>query len=145
MNKTIGIIMLAIAGLMILNVGLISAHGSNPVSGIVTDGTTGAPIEGAAIVLAYTITGLLAGAQTFIASAAGYESETVGIEVSDEHRVSINFTLQPSGKELKAEELEVEQEKVSRLGLVVGTSVSSHPPHPPALPLSLTLAPSPPP
>ena len=113
MKKTIGIIMLAIAGLMILNVGLISAHESNTVSGIVTDGTTGAPIEGASIVLAdtagsasastddsgaYTITGLLAGAQTFIASAAGYESETVGIEVSDEHGVSINFTLQPSGK-----------------------------------------------
>ena len=116
MKKTIGIIMLAIAGLMILNVGLISAHESNTVSGIVTDGTTGAPIEGASIVLAYTITGLLAGAQTFIASAAGYESETVGIEVSDEHGVSINFTLQPSGKELKAEELEVEQEKGKSAG-----------------------------
>jgi len=137
MKKTIGIIMLAIAGFMILNVGLISTHESNTVSGIVTDGTTGAPIEGAAIVLAYTITGLLAGAQTFIESAAGYESEPVGIEVSDEHGVSINFTLQPSGKELKAEELEVEQEK--------GTSVSSPPSQPPALPLSLILAPSPPP
>ena len=49
MKKAIGIIMLAIAGLMILNVELISAHESNAVSGTVTDATTGAPIEGALV------------------------------------------------------------------------------------------------
>ena len=97
MKITIGIIMLAIAGLMMLNVGLISAQEQEPntISGKVIDATTGDPIDGAEVELEsvefgqilstntnpagrYSIAEVPAGAQVVTASAEGYESELVG-------------------------------------------------------------------
>ena len=136
MKKAIGIIMLAIAGLMILNVGLISAHESNAVSGTVTDATTGAPIEGALVAVEvevddvelvltgetdpdgqYMISDVPAGHQTFTASADGYDDETVGAAVSETNGATVNFTLQPWDEELELEELEDNDEG----GKVAGT------------------------
>ncbi len=114
MKKAIGIIMLAIAGLMMLNVALISAdeHEPNTISGKVIDATTGDPIDGAEVELEsvelgqilstdtnpagrYSISEVPAGAQFVTASADGYKSETVGADISDEEGISIDFTLQP--------------------------------------------------
>ncbi|MCH8298590.1 MAG: carboxypeptidase regulatory-like domain-containing protein [Chloroflexi bacterium] len=111
MRKTMGIIILAIAGLMMLSVGLISAQEANTVSGIVTDATTGDPIEGAVVQVdgidpvfstdtgEYSIDGVLAGEPGVTASADGYESETVDAEVSDTEGAFVNFALQPLDEE----------------------------------------------
>ncbi|MCH8989696.1 MAG: carboxypeptidase regulatory-like domain-containing protein [Chloroflexi bacterium] len=106
MRKTMGIIILAIAVLMMLSVGLISAQEANTVSGIVTD-ATGDPIEGAVVQVdgidpvfstdtgEYSIDGVPAGEHGVTASADGYESETVDAEVSDTEGAFVNFALQP--------------------------------------------------
>ena len=81
MTKIMGIIILAIAGLMILSVGLVSAQEANTISGTVTDATTGDPIEGAVVQVdgidpvfstdtgEYSIDGVLAGEPGVTASA----------------------------------------------------------------------------
>ncbi|PKB71644.1 MAG: hypothetical protein BZY87_04590 [SAR202 cluster bacterium Io17-Chloro-G6] len=129
MKITIGIIMLAIAGLMTLNVGLISAQESNSISGFVIDATTGFPIEGAEVQLEsdlgqilstvtnasgeYSVGEVPAGAQVVTASAEGYESESVGADISDDEGSTVDFTLQPLDEEEEegdeAEELEADE------------------------------------
>ena len=116
MTKTMGIIILAIAGLIILNVGLISAQEADTVSGTVTDATTGNLIEDAVVqvdgtdpVLStttdefgeYAIGGVPAGEQSITASADGYENETVGADVSETEGASVSFTLQPLDEDLE--------------------------------------------
>ena len=118
----IGIITLLIAGLMILTAGLVSAQTPNTVTGTVTDATTGKPIEDASVRVggsdllmsadtgesgAYTLEGVPTGENSFIASADGYDSETVGADVSGTEGISVNFTLQPSVK-AEAETTELE-------------------------------------
>lgn len=114
MKIKIGIITLAIAGLLMLNIGLISAEehtaASGTVSGIVADATTGDPIEGATVEVddsdpvlsattgangAYQIDGVPAGDQRFTASALGYDTETVGADVLAAEVIPVGFTLQP--------------------------------------------------
>lgn len=119
-----------------LNVGLISAQeaSSATVSGTVVDATTNAPIEGATVEVddsdpafsattdvhgAYLIGNVPVGAQTFTASAVGYESETVGADVIDAEVTSVSFTLQPL---LNDEEEEVDEEdEGDEGGKVAGT------------------------
>jgi len=131
MRKIIGIIMLAIAGLMMLNFGPISAQEANTISGTVTDATTGDPIEDAVVqvdgtdpVLStttddfgeYAIGGVPAGEQSITASADGYENETVGAEVSETDGASVSFTLQPLDEEQEVEGLVVVVEGVRMAG-----------------------------
>lgn len=134
MRITIGIITLVIVGLMALNVGLISAQEPNIISGTVSDATTGEPIEGAVVqvdgvdpVLStqtdasgeYEIGDVPVGEQSVTASADGYESETVGAEVSETEGASVGFTLQPLDVE-EQEPVEVEQEVDDEGGKVAG-------------------------
>ena len=133
MKIKIGIIMLLIAGLM-LTAGLVSAEETDPVldsvSGEVLDATNGVPIEGALVevedsdpVLSantdpfgeYTIDDVPVGEQIIVASADEYESEDVGVVVSDTEEASANFTLQPvKGKlEVVGSEGDVQNVKVA--------------------------------
>ena len=133
MRIKIGIIMLLIAGLM-LTAGLVSAEETDPVTGAVSgkvlDATTGDLIEGALVevedsdpVLSadtdpsgeYTIDGVPVGDQKIVASAVGYESEDVGVVVSDTETASASFTLQPvKGKlEVVGSEGDVQNVKVA--------------------------------
>lgn len=128
MRRSMGIIVLAIAGLMMLSVGLISAQEANTVSGIVTDATTGDPIEGAVVQVdgidpvfstdtgEYSIDGVPAGEQGVTASADGYESETVDAEVSDTDGAFVNFALEPLDEEQAVDELVVVVEGVRVAG-----------------------------
>ena len=112
MKKAIGIIMLAIAGLMMLNVGLISAeeHPTATVSGTVTDGTDNTPIMDAVVMLEgsnpvlqattdengnYELTDVPVDEPTFTASIEGYDSETVGLELIEDGAATVSFSLQP--------------------------------------------------
>jgi len=110
MRITMGVIALVFVGLMALNVGLISAQEPNTIRGTVTDATTGEPIEGAVVQVdgvdpvlstntdasgAYEIGDVPIGEHSVTASADGYDSETVGAEVSGTEGASIGFTLQP--------------------------------------------------
>ncbi|MCH8800141.1 MAG: carboxypeptidase-like regulatory domain-containing protein [Chloroflexi bacterium] len=125
--------MLLIAGLM-LTAGLVSAEETDPVTGAVSgkvlDATTGDLIEGALVevedsdpVLSadtdpsgeYTIDGVPVGDQKIVASAVGYESEDVGVVVSDTETASASFTLQPvKGKlEVVGSEGDVQNVKVA--------------------------------
>jgi len=116
MKKTMGIIILAIAGLMMLSAGLVSADEHEAVSGIVTDAVTEEPIEGATVQVdgvdpvltdslgVYNISGVPAGEQSFTASADGYESKTVEAEVSESGEGSANFALKPLEDELEVDD-----------------------------------------
>jgi len=131
MKKSMGIIILAIAGLMMLNVGLISAQDHDTISGRVTDAATGEPIKVAVVQVdgvdpvlsaktddlgAYAIDGVPAGEHSVTASAVGYESETVDAEVSDIEGASVNFALQPLDEEQEVEEQVVVVEGVRVAG-----------------------------
>ena len=124
MKIKISIIMLAIAGLLMLNVGLISAQEPATVSGTVTDATTGKRIKGAEVTVDgsnpslsattdahgdYSISDVPVDGPSFTASADGYQSETAGV-VSATAGAIINFTLQPLDEALAVAELEVEVE-----------------------------------
>ncbi len=112
MKKTMGIITLIIAGLLMLNVGLISAddHPTATVSGTVTDGTDDAPIMGAVVMLEgsnpvlqattdvdgnYVLTDVPVDEPSFTASVEGYDSETVGLVLIEDGAATVNFSLQP--------------------------------------------------
>ncbi|MCI0848599.1 MAG: carboxypeptidase regulatory-like domain-containing protein [Chloroflexi bacterium] len=112
MKKAMGIIMLAIAGLLMLNVGLISAdeHLTATVSGTVTDGTDNAPIKDAVVMLDgsdpvlsattdengnYVLTDVPVDEPSFTASIDGYDSETVGLVLIEDGAATVNFSLQP--------------------------------------------------
>ncbi|NQW24396.1 MAG: carboxypeptidase regulatory-like domain-containing protein, partial [SAR202 cluster bacterium] len=111
MRKSIGISMLIIVGLMLLNVGLVSAQGSTAIGGTVIDAVTNEPIEGVVVqvdgidpVLSastdalgmYSIADVPVGTQTVTASFAGYDSQTAATEVLDAVEVTVNISLQPS-------------------------------------------------
>ena len=128
MKKTMGIIILTIAGLMMLSAGLVSADDHDTVSGTVIDAKTAESIEGAVVqaddtnpVLssetdesgAYSIGGVPAGGQSFTASADGYESETVDAVVSEIGGASVSFTLQPLDEEDEEVEGDDEDGKVA--------------------------------
>ena len=98
-----------------------AATDPNSVTGTVIDATTGAPIEDASVQVdnaeptlsartdesgVYMLGGITAGGQAFTASADGYESETVGGQVSDTEGITVNFTLTPLFEE--EEELDSE-------------------------------------
>ena len=112
MKKPVGIIMLAIAGLLMLNVGLISAdeHPTAIVSGTVTNGTDNLPIEDAVVKLEgsdpvlsattddngnYVLTDVPVDEPSFTASVDGYDSETVGPVLIEDGAATVNFSLQP--------------------------------------------------
>lgn len=150
MKKAIGIIMLVIAGLMIINVGLISAQEPNSIHGKVIDATTGEPIENVVVAVddvdpvlsditndegEYEIDDVPAGSQTITASADGYESETVGAEVSETDGATVNFTLQPLNDEVEVAELKVKNEggktagtRRGYVGIFTSTPVTGAPP-----------------
>ncbi|MCH8801821.1 MAG: carboxypeptidase regulatory-like domain-containing protein, partial [Chloroflexi bacterium] len=110
MKIKIGIVTLLIAGLMALTAGLVSAQEPFTVSGTVKDATTGEDIPGALVQVngtdsvleadtdvsgEYSIADVPVGQQSVTASADGYESETIGAEVSETEGAYVNFTLQP--------------------------------------------------
>ena len=92
------------------------------VAGTVTDATNGKPIEDASVQVddadpplsantdefgEYMLGGVTADGQEFTASADGYESETVGGQVSDTEGITVNFTLRPLfEKQAEEEELD---------------------------------------
>ena len=116
MKKTMGIIILAIAGLMMLSAGLVSADEHQAVSGTVTDAETEEIIEGATVQVdgidpvltdslgEYNISGVPAGEQNITASADGYESKTVEAEVSESGEGSASFALKPLEDELEGDD-----------------------------------------
>jgi hypothetical protein len=98
-----------------------SNSGTGTVTGTVVDATTGEPIEDASVQVdnaeptlsastdesgVYMLGGVTADGQAFTASADGYESETVGGQVSDTEGITVNFTLTPLFEE--EEELDSE-------------------------------------
>ncbi|MDA1128600.1 MAG: carboxypeptidase-like regulatory domain-containing protein [Chloroflexi bacterium] len=129
MKIKIGIVMLAIAGLMMLSVGLISAQvavAGDTVTGTVFDATTGALIEGATVAVDdsdpilsgttdvngdYVISSVVAGEPIVTASAPGYESESVGTTVTSSVGARVDFTLEPvDDDEEEAQGLELEED-----------------------------------
>ena len=114
MRIAIGIITVAIVGMMTLIVGLVLAQEPNTITGTVTDARTGEPIQGATVSVeetdpplsaetddsgAYRITGVSTGERRTTASAEGYESETIEAEVTGSEGASIDFSLEPLGAE----------------------------------------------
>ena len=130
MKIVVVIIITAIVGLMALSVGLLSAQEPNTISGMVTDATTGEPIDAARVSLedtdpafsartdasgAYQISGVSTGEHAVTASADGYESETIDAEVTESEGASVDFSLQPSETDEedageKAEDEEADEE-----------------------------------
>ena len=111
MRISIGISMLVIIGLMLLNVGLVSAQGSTAISGTVTDAVTSEPIEGVLVQVdgtdpvlsastdasgVYTIADAPVGTQTVTASIDGYDSQTATAEVLEAEEATVIISLQPS-------------------------------------------------
>ena len=124
--RAIGTIALVLIGLMIFSVDSVFAQEANIISGTVADATTGEPIEGVLVVVddsdpllssetdasgSFSIDGAPAGEHNLTASAEGYESETIGIQVTDTDGAEADFTLQP----LEAEEEEPEEGEVQEV------------------------------